>query len=550
MKLYLKLVLALIKGVEPSDKEKKRNRIFYVVMSIIAVFGIMLPMAAFVGIILYFLTGELMNFGTQANAPELFLHLIAAFSFIFGLNVIFSVFYFSGDIENLLPLPLRPYQIIASKFTAALISESIMEFIVIIAAFAGYIIRAGLPFYSWLIAFVGMLTLPIVPLIYCGIISMVVMFFTRFVKNKDTVNKITGVFTFLVIAGIVWLVSQSGFNTEVLVNAMSQKDNALVNVLNCIFPQIPFLVLSMSENTLLNFLIYLAINAAAIILFMLVAQVIYLPSVVGIGQGSNSRSSLSSVIKHMKHRSLTITYLRKELKLLIRTPAYFTNCVMINLMCPLAVWLLYEINRKSDFLNSFIYDIRTGNEEAVLEFMLGISAVSVLVTAVNCIASSGITREGKHFPFIKYIPVPYIVQLNVKALSSIIISSIGIISSVIAACILLNTGIKFIIFSSLLSFFSISFASYFGLFMDSVNPKLIWDDELNALRGNYNIFFNMALAIVAEGIICAGAYFLFRLTGKALLIIIGLFTVILILNAISYILCSAKAPKNIDDLSA
>ena len=189
MKMYLRLVSALIQGVEPSDKEKKRNKVFYVVMSIIAGFGIMLPMTFFVGVILYALTGSLrsLELGTTQNGVELFLHLISAFSFVFGLNVIFSVFYFSGDIENLLPLPLKPYQIIGSKFTAALISESIMEFLVIIAALAGYIIGGGLPIYSWLVAVIGMLTLPVLPLVYCGIICMIVMYFTRFVKNKDIV---------------------------------------------------------------------------------------------------------------------------------------------------------------------------------------------------------------------------------------------------------------------------------------------------------------------------------------------------------------------------
>ena len=59
MKMYLRLVSALIQGVEPSDKEKKRNKVFYVVMSIIAGFGIMLPMTFFVGVIIYALTGSL-----------------------------------------------------------------------------------------------------------------------------------------------------------------------------------------------------------------------------------------------------------------------------------------------------------------------------------------------------------------------------------------------------------------------------------------------------------------------------------------------------------
>ena len=86
--------------------------------------------------------------------------------------------------------------------------------------------------------------------------------------------------------------------------------------------------------------------------------------------------------------------------------------------------------------------------------------------------------------------------------------------------------------------------------MDSVNPKLIWDDELNALRGNYNIFFNMAMAIVIEAVICAGSYLLFRFTDiGSITIILILFVLILIMNAVSYLLCNYLATKNIEDLS-
>lgn len=549
MKMYLRLVSALIQGVEPSDKEKKRNKIFYIVMTIIAGFGIMLPMTFFVGVIIYALTNSLTQFGTYHNGVELFLHLISAFSFIFGLNVIFSVFYFAGDIENLLPLPLRPYQIIGSKFTAALISESVMECLVIIAALIGYIIGGGMPIHSWLIAVIGTITLPIIPLVYCGILCMLVMYFTRFIKNKDTVNKITGIFTFVVIIGIFYLISKSGFDTNELIKAMSASDNAVLSVMNCIFPHIQFLINSMELASLWQIIIYLLINAAAVAVFMLLAQVMYFPSVIGIGQGNGGNKANKNVIKKMRQHSPFATYLKKEFSILFRTPAFFTNCVMINLIWPAFLYLIVVMQGQTNFLESFIYGIHSGDEETVLLFMLGITAASVLVTAVNCIASSALTREGKHFAFIKYIPLSYIYQINIKALVSIIISGTGMLIYVIAACIWLNTGIKFTVFSCLLSLLSVTFATYFGIYMDSVNPKLIWDDELNALRGNYNIFFNMAMAIVIEAVICAGSYLLFKFTDiGAIMILIMLFVLILVMNTISYLLCHYRATKNIENM--
>ena len=551
MSIYLKLVKALISTVEPSTEEKSYNKIFYRIMGFIAIFGIMLPMAFFVGVVIYALTQPLVSQGAGQNAVEMFMHLISVFSFIFGLNVIFSVFYFSGDIENLLPLPLKSYQIIGSKFTAALISESVMEFIVIIAAFAGYIIASGRAFYAWIIAIFGMLTLPVIPLAYCAVICMLIMLLSGFIKNKDMVNKITGFLTLAVVVGIAVLVSNmGGLDTEHLVDALADPSNPLLTVMNCIFPQVHFLVSSMVNNTFINLLFYLAVNGLAIAAFLLIAEGVYFRTAVGINYVSGKKKDKEKVISSLKMHNPCLTYLKKEFKILFRTPAYFTNCIIINLIWPVFLYIVYLLNGKTNFLDDFIYKIHNGDEESVLILILAISALSVLITAANCIASSALTREGKHFAFMKYIPLSYIAQINIKALVSIIISGAGMIIYVIAAALYLNLGLKMTIFCCLVSILSVSFVSYFGIFMDSVNPKLIWDDELNALRGNYNVFFNMAVAILLEGITCAGSYLLFKFTALgSIIIVIMLFILLMILNTVSYLLCSYKATANIDKLS-
>ncbi len=552
MSIYFKLVKALIASVEPTSEEKKYKKIFYRIMGIIAVFGIMLPMAFLVGIIIYVLTTQLLKIGSGQNAAEMFLQIVSVFSFVFGLNVIFNIFYFSGDIENLLPLPLKPYQIIGSKFTAALISESIMEFIIIIAVFAGYIIAAGLPFYTWLIAVFGMITLPILPLSYCAVICMLVMLVTSFIKNKDTVNKTTGFLTFIIILGLALIVSRSGgIDTDHLVTALADPNNLLLSILNLIFPHIHFIVNSMISNTAINLLYYIGINALTIAIFMIIAQAIYFDTAAGVSKSLVSKTkSLQKSVSSVKGHNPCVSYLKKEFRILFRTPAYFMNCILINLIWPLFLYLIYVLQGKTNFLDSFIYGIHNGNEENVLIFILGVSAVSVLVTAANSIASSSFTREGNHFAFVKYIPLSYIAQINIKALISIIISGTGMIIYVIAASLYLNIGIKLMIFCCIISLISVTFVSYFGIFMDSVNPKLIWDSELNALRGNYNIFFNMATAILLEAITCAGAYLAFKFTDiGSLMIIIILFIFLMMLTAGSYLLCRFKAVSNIDKLS-
>ena len=48
--------------------------------------------------------------------------------------------------------------------------------------------------------------------------------------------------------------------------------------------------------------------------------------------------------------------------------------------------------------------------------------------------------------------------------------------------------------------------------MDSTHPKIDWEDEYGALRGNLNAFFNMAIAIAAAIVFCGAGYLLFRFT--------------------------------------
>lgn len=552
MRLYLKFVHILIKSVEFSNDEKKRKKIFDTTMAIIAGFGIMLPVSFLVGVIIYTITGGLIQINAQEQGIALFLHLISAFSFVFGLNVIYNVFYFSADVESILPLPLKPYQIVSAKFTAALISENIMQFLIVIAAMAGYILSAGLPLWSWLAAILCMFTLPIIPMIYCGIIALITMYFTHFIKNKDRVNKITGLLTLLIIVGIVvFCGNMSNFSVEAFTQSIAS-DSKLLNVLNIILPHIQFIVSGTSGNVP-DILIYLAINVVAIVVFLFLAEHMYFKGVIGIG-GANTKKNSANVdnsFRKLKSKAVSLSYFKKELLILTRTPAYFMNCIIINLVWPILLYLVYALQGPDNFLGKFFKDLSNGNATAGLIFVFCASGISVLITAANSIASSSITREGSHFAFMKYIPVPFMTQINIKAGVAVLISGLGMILYIIIAGIVFSLNAMFVMFTCLISLLSVMFASYFGVYMDSVNPKLVWDDEVNALRGNYNIFYNMALSILLEAVLCVLAYLLFSFVGvNEVILEIGLMIILVVFCGVSYLLCKTRATKNIYETAA
>lgn len=54
--------------------------------------------------------------GQEGVLLSLSLSLVSMMIFFFGIFYVISVFYFTKDIEYLLPLPLRPWEIIGAKF--------------------------------------------------------------------------------------------------------------------------------------------------------------------------------------------------------------------------------------------------------------------------------------------------------------------------------------------------------------------------------------------------------------------------------------------------
>jgi ABC-2 type transport system permease protein len=100
-------------------------------------------------------------------------------TFVFGVSIIISVFYYSNDLEYILPLPFTSTQIVAAKFTVTLLYEYLTTFILLVPILVGYgwASEAGISY--WILAVIAFLLIPVVPLIYGGIISMVIMMFQK-----------------------------------------------------------------------------------------------------------------------------------------------------------------------------------------------------------------------------------------------------------------------------------------------------------------------------------------------------------------------------------
>ncbi len=528
MNSYLKLVKVFMAAISMSKPQDKRRKVMIVILSLFAVFGVLLPVTFVSGLVVKLMTETLIPYGCESMGIELMLYVISIFTLIFGINVIFNEFYFSRDLEYLLPLPLKPYQIAASKFTAAFINENMMQFMLVFASVAGFGLASKMSLLSWIISLVGIITMPIVPLIYCGILSMLLMYYTRIIRNKEVIQRISVIMVFvlvLVLVGSITVIQD--LDIDHYVQAMATGNQDFFKVMRILFPTMPLFVNSFARQSLTSLFLYILVTAIYIGVFLLLANKLYFQGLIGLSAANNSSKKGSGLKKldRLKLKSQGVALFWKEVKTLVRTPVFFMNCVSINFLWPVFVYAIVKILHYDFSLSVLRQLYRDGDYRITLFVPLFLIGISLIMTAINSISSNAISREGSQFQFMKYIPVPYSTQWHVKAAVSIFFSLLGLWIFLIPAMALLAIGIVRMLVYLILSLLSVTLVTYSGILIDSIQPKLIWDDEMSALRENYNTFFNMAVAILETAVLCGGGFLLFCNTKISM----GLFTTILLL---------------------
>lgn len=547
--LLLKL---LRRGQEMSMPKEGREKRTYTVFGGAAMLFIMIPCCIIVGVIAYFMTLAMMEAGGREEGMLFIVQFISACAMIFGFHVVINEFYFSSDIDYLLPLPVRTHELILAKFWVTYLSESVMEFMVIFSAYIGYILAMGITPIGVITGLLGTMTLPIVPLVYCGIASMVIMFLFQGIRNRKILNGLMGVMTIVLIAGTFFSFrGLEGFSVDTYVASLTSGENGFLNAMNVIFYPGYLLIHSAAYGKWSEVFLYLGINVVLLVIFMAVANAIYMPGLYSFKSVANKKEHGKQKAYTQSQQSIFQAYLKKELKTIFRTPAFVSNCVLINFFWPVMIVIVCMMQKGSGSITRFIEMVQEGNVMASILVLSLFLALAALTTAANGLASSSFTREGAHIDFMKYIPVSCELQVQVKGLVSLLFSYISYLLDVGVLVLILKLGLRSGIYFALAGGCMVFFIACLGIWLDSMHPKLIWEDELNALRGNLNVFFNMAFAILAAVVICGIGFLLYLIPHSTVGFIYLIYLAgMLILDIYMYSFTMKRVTQNMEELSS
>ena len=543
---YLSLAKVFIRSLSMTKPSTKKQMIVTKLLLVLVSLLIILPFVVVSGLFIYTVTNSLVEYNYETIGLEFMCILLCVFTFIFSFNVILNELYFTGDIENLLPLPLKPREIVGAKIASIFCAESLVQLLVIFFSVIGFFFALGLSFKNFLLGILGMITLPMIPIIYCSIISLLIMSFTRFIKNKETIRKVGLVFVLAVLMLFVYFLGAlQNFDLELYIEGFVNGDQTFLHVMRGIFPHINLFIDILVTGSIRSLLLYILVNIGFIVVLLGLADVCYFKGVVGLSsKDTESKKSSSNILNNIKVENPTNSYFKKEIFTLFRTSSYFLNCILINFIWPIFVYVICKLKFPYLTLSKLKNLVTSTDNNTLIIIFMFVIGVSILLPALNSIASSSFSREGKNFYFMKYIPMDYSSQVYVKLLVSFIIAFIGVnvFSLIFYLVIGLKVSTAFIFL--IISFLSILFICSLGIIIDSINPKLVWDDELNALRENSNNFIVMGISIFMFIVLAGLCYLLYKSFGLALAFT-SILLILILLNAIVYDLNRRFTVKNI-----
>lgn len=507
MSKFIALTKVLLKnGTQSGSNKKNKRQIKGILLGLILVVALT-PMAIGFGQFISAAYDGLHAMGQEAVILGFGLSVVSVVIFFFGIFYAMGIFYFSMDVEYLLPLPFKPWHIMGAKFAVVLIYEYLTELIFFLPTIIAFGIKSsgGVLYYAY--GIIIFLLLPIVPLVIASVINMIIMRFTNIAKNKDRFRLVGGLLAMSFGIGIniyTQRFAQDLSQTEIS-KMFQQGNNSLVTLATKMFPSTNIAVNSLINNNnikgFINLILFAAITIAALIIFIILGQALYFKGVMGVSETSSKRKILSNseLIKSTTQNSSLKVYVLKELKLLFRTPIYFINCVVMNFLWP--VFLLIPIfsqkggSSQLKMATNFLQNTKSSGIALGAFF-----AFMVFVSCSNAIATTAISREGKNLYILKYIPMKYKDQLMAKVLSAVVLGVAGMLMVCIIAGVLLKLPLDLLLLMIMVGLLGILFTSFIGIFIDLNFPKLQWDSEQKAVKQNLNVLISMVICIALGGL--------------------------------------------------
>lgn len=461
-----------------------------------------------------FLSYHLIDLLISMGIPEIFLNIYLVILAIFLLfqasMTAINVYFYSKDLEYILPLPIKPYEMLIAKFNTLLLMIYIGELVLGFIPLTLYGLMVAHSFVYFIFMIAVLIVFPLLIVILISFATTILMKIFNFIKNKNMLHLIV---TVILILGILVLenisVNQMAINNDEI--NYIEDNSAKQQVMQESYESLgkPFIIVNPSIEALnntngflssfLQILKIVAYSAISMVIFVLVSSKIYLKIILSNVTRTKRKSKNVEKIK-LKSSKKGKAYIKKEIKMLFRRPTFFMQTIFPVIFILITVILIVSV-----FIP--LIDSAIQNDEDIRETLAQLSfnmevACYILIAlqvlfSISTVSLTAISREGKDAILIKYAPIDLYKQFLYKNVLQFILN---IIVSVVVLGLLLylipDIGIVNTILIFLISIFTNLINSYTMLLVDLRKPNINWNSEYEVTKNSDKKSFQYGFMII------------------------------------------------------
>ena len=458
-----------------------------------------------------FMSYKVIRFLKEINQATIFLNgcmMIISFIIVFQTIIICANnYYFSYDLNLLLPLPIKPKDILTAKFITIVLNIYLTELVFFLFPMIIYGIMTFGNLLYYIFLMFTLVIFPILPTLMSSIIISVLIKFSRFIKNKNFFQiLITSIFMISVffvefkITNFLVLEKTDEITEKVVADYIINFDGKIQKG-NSFFIQVNDIVNMLKNSNPIECLKIIKIACIDIILFLIFifcGNKYYIKDILRNNNfNKTNERQKNNNIKISRKKNKKISYFIKEIKMLIRNPTFFIQCVFptISLFLTAMLITISFAPQVREFLKSEVFE-----DKMQINYDIKIAGAMMILTqiifTISNISITGISREGKNAKFMKNLPIKLYDQFMCKSYVQVLINSVFLFAIVLCIHkILLEIKLIDLIFLFILFILINIINSKLMLLIDLINPNLNWDAEHEINKNNKNKIFQYAFTI-------------------------------------------------------
>ena len=396
-------------------------------------------------------------------------------SFIMSIYKAQGTLFSSKDYDLLMSLPIKNSTILTSKILSLMSISYIETALIIIPASIVYLIYNGsLSWIFFIILVVGLIFIPMIPIIAASIIAMIITFISSRFKHKNIATIVVGM-------GALLLILIVSMNMQNYINAFVENSDSIVSGLSKIYLPAMYLKDALVNYDVFNLLKFIAISIVPFVIFIIVFSKAF--KTVN-GKLSESYKKANYKVKKLETSSITKALVMQELRRYFATPIYVMNTAF-------GMVLLVAASIATLFVSKETLVELLGYPEIANMIPVAILVILVFTIGLSCTTNSSISLEGNRLWILKVLPIEPKDIFKGKIITNLIITIPAAVIANIIFYIGLKFDVKYLILNLVISIVFSIVSAVLGLIINLCFPKMDWTNPTTVVKQSASVMITI-----------------------------------------------------------